>query len=388
MAIVMRWLKLPLLAASLPFVAFAGSAAAQEAPVAPRISGPAVHENLSIYFIHGASAPGPVPLTLDEAMKAGAAVVHETGNVSKLAIENTGNEEVFIQAGDIVKGGRQDRVLTVSFVVPARSGRVDIAAYCVEQGRWAARGAEDVKRFASSEKALPLREAKLAMLAPARPRPSNVGERSGLPPDATASASAESTVNRTLRTQRINPEVDGYAGGTNRQAEMWMNVATAQRKLSEKLGQSVAASTSASSLQLALENTRLAEARKAFVEKLENAPNGNADEADIVGFVFAIGGKLSGGEVYASHGLFAKMWKKQLEAAVTEAIAEKGAASPAPLSNGDVQAFLARAATGKSSETLVPSGALVRETREADGALLTETRRQAGPVIHRSYLAF
>src|SRR5262245_27912968 len=32
-----------------------------------RVSGPHVHQNLAIYFIHGESASGAVPLTLDEA---------------------------------------------------------------------------------------------------------------------------------------------------------------------------------------------------------------------------------------------------------------------------------------------------------------------------------
>src|SRR6185436_19044199 len=84
---------------------------------APVISGPYVHENLAVYFVHGASAPGPVPLTLQEALAKGSVQVIETGRVNELEIENTGAEQVFIQAGDIVKGGKQDRVLTVSFML-------------------------------------------------------------------------------------------------------------------------------------------------------------------------------------------------------------------------------------------------------------------------------
>jgi hypothetical protein len=44
-----------------------------------RITGPVVHENLAIYLVHGKSAPGPVPLTLEEALAKGAVKVHETG---------------------------------------------------------------------------------------------------------------------------------------------------------------------------------------------------------------------------------------------------------------------------------------------------------------------
>lgn len=119
----MRALSLACLAASL--IAFSPllprDAAAQTEP--PRISGPIVHENLAVYFIHGPSAPGPVPLTLQEAMDKGTVQVIETGSVNQIKIENTGSEEVFIQSGDIVKGGQQDRVIQVSFVLPAKSGR-------------------------------------------------------------------------------------------------------------------------------------------------------------------------------------------------------------------------------------------------------------------------
>ena len=42
-----------------------------------RISGPAVHQNLAVYFIHGQGSAGPVPLTLQEALAKRAVRVHE-----------------------------------------------------------------------------------------------------------------------------------------------------------------------------------------------------------------------------------------------------------------------------------------------------------------------
>ena len=73
----------------------------------------------------------------------------ETGNVNSLAIENLGDQAVFVQAGDIVKGGQQDRTLTVSLLLPPKSGRVPIASFCVEHGRWSARGGEDARSFSA-----------------------------------------------------------------------------------------------------------------------------------------------------------------------------------------------------------------------------------------------
>src|SRR6185503_19897929 len=131
-----------------------------------RVTGPAVHENLAIYLVHGKSAAGPVPLTIEEAQGKRAVKVHETGNVNELQIENLGNDEVLVQSGDIVKGGQQDRVLTVSLILPPKSGKIPIASFCVEQGRWAARGKEDVKTFTTASAVVPSREAKIAMRAP------------------------------------------------------------------------------------------------------------------------------------------------------------------------------------------------------------------------------
>ena len=135
-----------------------------------RISGPFVYENLAIYLVHGRSVGGPVPLTLEDALIKNAVRVHETGNVNELTIENIGSEEVFVQSGDIVKGGKQDRVLTVSLILRPHSGRVPIASFCVEQGRWSVRGKEDVRKFSSAAAALPSRKAKIAIRAPSPSR--------------------------------------------------------------------------------------------------------------------------------------------------------------------------------------------------------------------------
>lgn len=90
-----------------------------------RISGPYSHENLAVYLVHAQAAAEPIRplLTLSEALAAGKAVVHETGDVNQLAIENRSQaEDIYVQAGDIVKGGKQDRVLSVDLVLPPGSG--------------------------------------------------------------------------------------------------------------------------------------------------------------------------------------------------------------------------------------------------------------------------
>ena len=110
-----------------------------------RVSTPYTYKNLSIFLIHGKDESKKANvLTLQEAMERKLFVVYETSEVNELEVENLSKEfDVFIQSGDIVKGGKQDRILAVSIIIPARSGRVKIESFCVESGRWTKRGNED-----------------------------------------------------------------------------------------------------------------------------------------------------------------------------------------------------------------------------------------------------
>jgi hypothetical protein len=358
----MRWSLLAAISMS-PFV-LSGLAAFGAAPAAEaiRVTGPVTHENLSVYFIHGPSAAGKVPLTLEEALAKRVVQVRETGNVNQLEIENLGNDEVFIQSGDIVKGGQQDRSLMVSLVLPPKSGRVPIASFCVEQGRWSARGREDVKNFSASTASVPSREMKLAMKAP-KPAPAADPDGRARP----SNAAAETSV---------------------RQGEVWDGVRKMQSKLSGSLGGSVASGQSASSLQLALENEKLVDAQHAYVKALKAA--GEAD-GDIVGYVFAVNGKLNSADVYPSNGLFRKMWAKLLNASAIEAIGHKDEARDRAPSIETVTAFLSDAERGQASAKPLNAGVRL-DTREGERGYLFETARAASPSgsaswVHRNYLA-
>src|ERR1044072_1646908 len=129
-----------------------------------KISAPYIHKNLSVYLIYGKDAMGHKNLlTLQEAMAKDLIIVYETGDVNQLEVENVSPTfEVFIQSGDIVKGGKQDRVLAVDIILPLKSGRIKISAYCVERGRWTQRKGEDKEKFSSSNERVVTRDLKLA----------------------------------------------------------------------------------------------------------------------------------------------------------------------------------------------------------------------------------
>ena len=212
-----------------------------------RISGPFEHNHLSVFFLQDESRGGPVPLTLKEGLLDKSLRINETGNIHELSIENTGKADVFVQAGDIVKGGRQDRVLGVSMVVPAQSGRVPVAAYCVEAGRWGRRGFEDQGRFTSSLHAFFSPRAKMALRRAA---------------------------------MSFVPEAQGFSAKTyaGMQQDVWGEVAATQSDLARSLRADVRAPASPTSLDLSMEQPEVKANRGAYVDLL--ARNGRDDPTD------------------------------------------------------------------------------------------------------------
>jgi hypothetical protein len=53
-------------------------------------------------------------------------------------------------------------MMAVDLILPPRSGRIKISAFCVENGRWSQRGSEQVTVFNSSTNSVASREVKLA----------------------------------------------------------------------------------------------------------------------------------------------------------------------------------------------------------------------------------
>lgn len=314
------------------------SAIGASAQSAYRFSAPHTYKNLTIFLIYGKDEAGKGNvMTLQEAMERKLFVVYETSNVNELEVENLSKEfDVFIQAGDIVKGGRQDRVLAVSIIIPARSGRIKIESFCVESGRWSKRGAEDSGKFTSSNDRVVTRDLKIA------------------------------------------------ANASRSQSEVWEKVSDAQAKLERNVGAPVKAAESASSLQLSLENGKVAATVDEYVKNLTGIVNGRTD---IIGYAFAINGKLNSVDIYASNALFKKLWQKNLKATATEAVAESRSVRLAePVKAKDVEDFIERADKAKPRERVSPAGATVT-TRDDGTNLLVEARdSKTKAVVHRSYI--
>jgi hypothetical protein len=95
-------------------------------------------------------------LTLDEGLRSGEVIVSEYGSVrpmvrrrtprpipdaggaevNRLVLVNNSTRPLLLLAGEIVTGGKQDRVIGKDRLVPAESDPIDLSVFCVEPGRW------------------------------------------------------------------------------------------------------------------------------------------------------------------------------------------------------------------------------------------------------------
>src|SRR5262249_10907832 len=113
------------------------------------------HQNLSVYLLHADKQDDNDYLTLDQGLKDGLVKVTEKENeqVNELQLENRSDRYLFLQEGDRLEGGKQDRIIITSLVVPPHSGTLPVPANCVEHGRWHA-GAGGVMFYATANAAL------------------------------------------------------------------------------------------------------------------------------------------------------------------------------------------------------------------------------------------
>jgi len=122
-----------------------------------RVPDPIRHGSLTIFPVTTARVYDTAQfLTLDEGLRSGEVVVSEYGSlqglirrhtvpilrdgaqVNKLVLINNSKRPLLLLAGEVVTGGKQDRVIGKDRIVPAESDPIDLSVFCVEPGRWVA----------------------------------------------------------------------------------------------------------------------------------------------------------------------------------------------------------------------------------------------------------
>ena len=311
------------------------------------ITGPFTHENLSIFLLRGTDAfDGSRFIPLDEALEQKCVIVHETGNVGQLEIENLSEAlDLYVQAGDVVKGGRQDRTLGVDFVLPAKSGRAPVPSFCVERGRWNRRGGEAAGSFSSSKSYLASKKLRLA------------------------------------------------AKMSKSQAEVWEKVAETQQELGASMAKPICSAASPTSYQLAVEDADLQKRKETYTAALVKIL---ADAPDAIGYAFVINGAINTADAYGSGVLFRKLWTKLLDAAVLEAIAGASAAprrqpgkKPRPVTKKAIRDWFRETDGGEISDRQEVPPRVRVETRRSGKSVRFDTCDHGfdDAVLHRNLVA-
>ena len=251
-----------------------------------RVERPRSHRNLVLYPIHGPRHSLPRPLTLDAALEQQVLEVREvseSGSVNRLVVENQGRRAVFIMAGEILVGAKQDRVLQHDVWLPAESGPVEVAAFCVEKGRW---------NYQAGKK--------------------NFAEAAGI----------------------SNTQVRAAARLDKSQAAVWKSVDETQRggRLSAPTGALTAAYKDPATA------AELDRYTRGFADFCDDNPGMN-------GIVVQIDRRLVAIDVFPDEALFQRMWPKLLRSYALEACSQDNAAGRAGVASDVTQAqrFLERA---------------------------------------------
>jgi hypothetical protein len=259
-------------------------------------------------------------LVLDEAMAAKQVKIQEIaeGNVNGLTFVNAADHPVFVMAGEVIIGGKQDRIIGRNTVIPARTTQ-EVPVFCVEHGRWDGK----TKEFTTAK-----------ALAHGRLR----GQASyAAQQDVWNEVSAK---NKARKTET--------ASGTYRQV--------AQQQSDGTLS--------------SMENRV-----NAALAKLSPA-----DRARMVGYAVALNGAVATVDVFGSPALFKKVETKLVRSYLTEAVdiaAQKDVKPPSP---ADVKSFMAdadKAAEQRSYDTAA-AATVVNSGQHASKAKVDYKRRSAG----------
>jgi hypothetical protein len=184
--------------------------------------------------------------------------VSEGGQVNTVYAENVSSDTVFIMAGEIIKGGKQDRVLAQNMIIPP-SEKADLSAFCVERGRWS-NGGKGVGQF------------------------SKVG----------------SVACMAVKSAAVKDKDQSY---------VWENVSKVTEKNDAK---------SNTGTYNELDNSD--SFQKKLDEYMPHFKNAFANKTDVIGVIAVTGSKVISCDLFATHHLFVSSYESLLHAYVTESI--------------------------------------------------------------------
>jgi hypothetical protein len=273
-------------------------------------------------------------LTLDEGLRSGEVVVTEYGNVrglirrhatpallhdgaevNRLVLINNSKHPLLLLAGEIVTGGKQDRVIGKDRIVPAESDPVDLSVFCVEPGRWVGTS----ERFGTS------------------------GATYGGGIGAAQSGRNVSALGSLM----AQPSVRAKAMGDKDQNQVWAEVRKQQQAMETVEVETTApqvnteAIRSTSSYAVVMENKDVKQKVDEIAAPIEQNYQSlikQLRDRKAVGVVVAVNGRIIWADVFASTELLEKYWPKLVRSYASEAVVSR--AKGAEASSAQAEAFL------------------------------------------------
>jgi len=316
-----------------------------------RILDPVVYENIAIFpVVSGSSQDTSSFLTLEEGLASGEVIVSERGaagmvrdrgvvrppqydasaSVNQLVLINRSKRPLLLLAGELVSGGKQDRIIGKDRIVPVGAEPLPLDVFCVEHGRW-------------------------------------------------TGSSSQFTASKTI----VHPSVREQAV-EQKQDEVWAAVGGASAGAAARLSapapsapaplinpgsvaETITVEAPTQSYRKIYEGRRVGGSVDTFVDQVQRrfarATSGLKGER-VVGVIVAYGGEVAWSDIFASSDLFHQYWSKLLRSYAVEALARptlRETASP-----DDAREFLRR-----------PNG---REVQETEAGVYRWREITAGPL--------
>jgi len=182
--------------------------------------------------------------------------ISQSGSVNSLALQNLSDQYIFIMAGEILSGAKQDRILQEDVVLPPNSNKTIVPVFCVEQGRWQYKSG----KFYSK------------------------------------------SLNAPIAVRQV-------AKARKDQSRVWQEV--------NDSNMSVAAESSTSNLSATFESEKTKKEKGRYWQYFIDIPGKNPK---CNGVIILVNGKVMVADIFSNRDIFKKLWSKLLESYVAEAI--------------------------------------------------------------------
>jgi hypothetical protein len=210
----------------------------------------------------------------------------DNASVNELALVNRSGKKLLLLAGEVIVGGKQDRIVQDDLVVPPVSVPVSLSVFCVEHGRWSQRASATTRDDDTSGP------------SPAPQVIAPVGE-------------ARKAENFYSLGAVAHPSLRAAAQDKKEQGEVWKEVSANNERLGTKTG--------TDTYQQVYASKKVSDSVESYVNALRQELTGPG----VVGVVVARNGELVWADVFASAPLFARYWPKLLKSYAVEALSDQ-----------------------------------------------------------------